>query len=305
MAQIDRDVYAQQLPRFEDPKLPDHCYKLQKVVSGMKQALRECYGTLSKLLEDSKFQRGSINPTLFRKNHNNRFIIVKIYIDYIIFNSTSKDVSDEFIELMKRKFRMSMMGELNYFQGLQVRQSPKGIFIGQEKYIKNLLKRYSMENASTAKTPMPRSYKLDSDLDGKYVYQKHYRGMIRSLLYLKFSRLDIMFSTCLYACFQANPNESHLMSVKRIFKYLKETTSLGLLYPAKCNYYLQAFTDSNYRGCKLNKKSISSSYQFLGRILYLFIKDNIQKGHIELHFVPTNEENANSKSCHLEFGDSF
>ncbi|XP_052627014.1 uncharacterized mitochondrial protein AtMg00810-like [Lactuca sativa] len=189
---------------------------------------------------------------------------MQIYFDDIIFGSTNKDLSDEFAQLMKSKFRMSMMGELNYFLGLQVRQSPKGIFIGQEKYIKNLLKGYSMENASSAKTPISTSYKLDSDLDGKSVDQKYYKGMIGSLLYVTATRADIMFSTCLCARFQANPKESHLIAVKRIFKYLKGTASLGLFYPAKGNFYLQAFTDSDYGGCKLDRKSTSGSCQFLG-----------------------------------------
>ncbi|XP_052625769.1 uncharacterized mitochondrial protein AtMg00810-like [Lactuca sativa] len=201
---------------------------------------------------------------MFRKIHNNHLIVVQIYVDDIIFGSTSKDLSDEFAKLMKSKFRMSMMGEINYFLGLQVRQSPKGIFIGQEKYIKNLLKRYSMQNAPTAKTPMSTSYKLDLDLDGKSVDQKHYKGMIGSLLYLTASQPDIMFSKCLCARFQANPKESHLIAVKIIFKYQKGTASLGLFYPAKGNFYLQAFTDSDYGGCKLDRKSTSSSCQFIG-----------------------------------------
>nr|KAJ0210065.1 hypothetical protein LSAT_V11C400164460 [Lactuca sativa] len=237
-------------------------HKNFKVAYGLKQAPRAWYGTLSKCLEDSKFQRGFIDPTIFRKIHNNHLIIMLIYVNDIIFGSTSKDLSDEFVELMKSKFRMSMMGELNYFVGLQVCQSPKGIFIGQEKYIKNLLKRYSMENASTAKTPMSTSYKLDSNLDRKSVDQKHYRGTIGSLLYLTTSRPYIMFSTCPLERFQDNPKESHLMEAKRIFKYLKGTASLGLFYPTKGNFYLPAFTDSDYGGCKLDRKSTSGSCQF-------------------------------------------
>ncbi|KAL7585200.1 uncharacterized mitochondrial protein AtMg00810-like [Lactuca sativa] len=156
------------------------------------------------------------------------------------------------------------MGELNYFLGIQVRQSPKGIFIGQDKYITNMLKTYSMENASTAKTPMSTSYKINLDLDGKYVDQKHYRGMIGSLLCLTASRPDIMFSTCLCIRFQANPKESHLMAVKRIFKYFKEKAYLGLFYPSKGNLYLQDFTHSDYGGGKLDRKSTFGSCQFLG-----------------------------------------
>nr|KAJ0196747.1 hypothetical protein LSAT_V11C700373140 [Lactuca sativa] len=138
---IDRNVNVQQPPGFEDPKFPNHSYMLQKAIYRLKQSPRSWYGTFSMFLEDSKFQRGSIDPTLFRNIYINHLIIIQIYVDDIIFDSTSKDLSDEFVELMKSKFRMSMMGELNFFLGLLVHQSPKGICIGQEKYIKNLLKR--------------------------------------------------------------------------------------------------------------------------------------------------------------------
>ncbi|XP_023758377.1 uncharacterized protein LOC111906832 [Lactuca sativa] len=99
--EIDRDVYVQQPPGFEDPKFPNHCYKLQKVVYGLKQAPRAWYGTLSKFLEESKFQRGSIDPTLFRRIHNNHLIVLQIHVDDIIFDSNSKDLSDEFADLMQ------------------------------------------------------------------------------------------------------------------------------------------------------------------------------------------------------------
>ena len=372
---IDREVYVQQPPGFEDPNFPKHSFKLQKAVYGLKQAPRAWYGTLSKFLEDSNFKRGTIDPTLFRKIHNNHLIIVQIYVDDIIFGSTSEDLSKQFADLMQSKFKMSMMGELSYFLGLQVKQSTQGIFISQEKYIKNLLKKYSMDHASTARTPMSTSYKLDLDLEGKPVDQRHYRGMIGSLLYLTASRPDIMFSTCLCARFQANPKESHLIAVKRIFKYLRGTASLGIFYPANGKFDLQAFTDSDYGGCRLDRKSTSGSCQFLGGrlvswtskkqtcvststaeaeyvaaasccsqvlwmqtqlrdygfkmlqvpiycdsksaiaishnpvnhsmtkhidIRYHFLKDNIQNGRIELHFVPTEEETADVFTKALE-----
>ncbi|KAI3510618.1 hypothetical protein L1887_17750 [Cichorium endivia] len=365
--EIDRDVYVQQPPGFEDSRFPTHSFKLQKAVYGLKQAPRAWYSTLSKFLEESNFSRGTIDPTLFRKVHNKHLIVVQIYVDDIIFGSTSEDLSTAFANLMKSKFKMSMMGELKFFLGLQVNQISTGIFIHQEKYIKSLLKKYSMENASVAKTPMSTSFKLDSDLSGKSVDQKTYRGMIGSLLYLTSSRPDIMFATCLCARYQANPKESHLLAVKRIFKYLRGTASLGIWYPAKGSFMLQAFTDSDYGGCKLDRKSTSGSCQFLGGklvswtskkqscvststaeaeyvaaasccsqvlwmetqlknygfkmqqvpiycdsksaiaishnpvnhsmtkhidIRYHFLKDNIQKGHIELHFVPTEEQVA-------------
>ena len=123
---------------------------------------------------------------------------------------------------------MSMMGELSYFLGLQVNQKSDEIFISQTKYVKDLLKKFGMVDCSLASTPMSTTTKLDEDKKEKNVDISGYRGMIGSLLYLTASRPDIMFATCLCAIFQANPKESHLMVVKRIFRYLKGTPNLGL-----------------------------------------------------------------------------
>ena len=116
---------------------------------------------------------------------------------------------------------MSMMGELTFFLGLQVKQRIDGLFFSQSKYVKTILQKYSLENCSVSKTPMATGNKLDSDKDGISVDIKTYRGMIRSLLYLTASRPDIMFATCFLARYQCDPKESHLKAVKRVFKYLK------------------------------------------------------------------------------------
>ncbi|KAI3758119.1 hypothetical protein L6452_05669 [Arctium lappa] len=114
------------------------------------------------------------------------------------------------------------------------------------------------------KNPMATGSKLHADLEGKSVECKLYREMIGSLLYLTASRPDIMFATCLCARFQANPKESHLYAVKRIFRYLKGTKNLGLWYPENSGFDLMAYTDSDYGGCKLDRKSTSGRCQFLG-----------------------------------------
>ena len=123
---------------------------------------------------------------------------------------------------------MSMMGELNFFLGLQIKQLKEGIFINQSKYTKEILRKFGLEDVKSYSTPMKSTCKLDKDEKGKKVDQKTYRGMIRLLLYLTASRLDIMYSTCICARFQSDPRESHLIAVKKIMRYLKGTLSIGL-----------------------------------------------------------------------------
>ena len=165
---------------------------------------------------------------------------------------------------MSKEFEMSMMGELTFFLGLQLKQNKDGIFINQRKYINELLKKYKMDQAKHAKTPMASNEKLDLANDAKFVCEKLYRGMIGSLLYLTASRPDIMFSVCLCARFQASPKESHLKCVKRIFRYLAGTKNLGLWYPRGGDLSLVGYTDADYAGYKVDRKSTSGTCQFLG-----------------------------------------
>ena len=159
---------------------------------------------------------------------------------------------------------MSMMGELTFFLKLQIKQMKEGISITQTKYTRELLKRFGMENSKAIGTPMSPSCKLDKDEEGKSIDLKFYRGMIGSLLYLTTSRLDIMFSVCLCAHFQSNLKESHLNAVKRILRYLNGTQTLGLWYSKDSLIDLIGYSDANFAGCKLDRKSTSETCQFLG-----------------------------------------
>ena len=159
---------------------------------------------------------------------------------------------------------MSLMGELKYFLGLQVDQRIDGIFICQSKYLKELLKKYNMEDSSSERTPSSTVVKLGASDFSVKVDVSSYRGMIGSLLYLTASRPDIMFATCLCARFQADPRDIHLVVVKRILRYLKGTPNLGIWYPRESVFNLLGYTDSDYAGCVVDRKSTSGSYQFLG-----------------------------------------
>ena len=168
---------------------------------------------------------------------------------------------------MHNEFEMSMMGELNFFLGLQIKQLKEGTFINQAKYIGDLLNKFNSEEVKAKSTPMSSSIKLDMNEKGKSVDQTKYRGMIGFLLYLTASRPDIMYSVCLCARFQACPKESHLNSVKRIFRYLKGTINIGLWYPKCDDFELICYSDEGFRGCKIDKKSISRTCHFLGHSL--------------------------------------
>jgi hypothetical protein len=264
---IDREVYVSQPPGFEDPKFPQKVYKLDKALYGLHQAPRAWYETLSQFLLSHNFRRGTIDKTLFIKKVGLDILLVQIYVDDIIFGSTKESLCKGFEKLMHSRFEMSSMGEINFFLGLQVKQKPEGIYISQSKYVHDILERFGFTDCKSAVTPISTSTSLTADSEGESVDQHQYRAMIGSLMYLTASRPDIMFPVCLCARFQAAPKVSHLMAVKRIFRYLKGAPKLGLLYPRGSDLNLYGYTDSDYGGCNLHKKSTSGGCQFLGRRL--------------------------------------
>ncbi|KAH9698504.1 Integrase catalytic domain-containing protein [Citrus sinensis] len=264
---IMEEVYVKQPPGFENEKFPNHVYKLLKALYGLKQAPRAWYDRLKNFLLENDFSMGKADTTLFVKHKNQDILIVQIYVDDIIFGSTNELLCKEFSLCMSKEFEMSMMGELKYFLGLQIKQSEEGIFINQAKYVKDLLKRFGIDDSKTNNTPMSTTTKLDKDEKGKEVDIKMYRGMIGSLLYLTASRPDIMFNVCLCARFQSCPKESHLLAVKRIFRYLSGTIDIGLWYPRGTHIDLTCFSDADFAGYKVDRKSTSGTCYILGHSL--------------------------------------
>ena len=264
---IKEEVYVCQPPGFEDAHHPDHVYKLDKALYGLKQAPRAWYETLSTFLTSNGFLRGIIDKTLFIKKSKQDLLVVQIYVDDIIFGSTNMKMCQEFTKLMQSKFEMSTMGELTHFLGLQVKQTPQGTLIHQTQYVNDLLKKFDMTNCKPCTTPMSTSTPLHPDLNGAYVDQTLYRCMIGSLMYLTASRPDIMYATCVCARYQASPRDSHLTAVKRILRYLKGASSLGIWYLASPHFDLVGYSDSDYAGCGINRKSTSGGCQLLGHAL--------------------------------------
>ncbi|GJU53128.1 putative ribonuclease H-like domain-containing protein [Tanacetum coccineum] len=264
---IDEEVYVSQPPGFVDPDHPKKVYKVVKALYGLHQAPRAWYATLSTFLEEHGYRRGSIDKTLFIKKNKKDIMLVQVYVDDIIFGSTKKSWCDEFETLMKGRFQMSSMGELTFFLGLQVKQSQTGLFISQDKYVADMLKKFDLASVKTAITPMETKMALTKDEESADVDVHLYRSMIGSLMYLTASRPDIMFAVCACSHFQVNPKVSHLIAVKRIFKYLKGKPNLGLWYPRESPFALEAFSDSDYAGANLDRKSTTGGCQFLGRRL--------------------------------------
>nr|GEW79655.1 uncharacterized mitochondrial protein AtMg00810-like [Tanacetum cinerariifolium] len=177
---------------------------------------------------------------------------------------TSQIIGDlSFEKLMKDKFQMSSIGELTFFLSLQVKQKEDGIFISQDKYVAKILRKFRLTEGKSASTPIDTEKPLQKDPDGEDIDVYIYRSMIGSIMYLTSSRPDIMFAVCACARFQVSPKASHLHAVKRIFRYLKGKPHLGLWYPKDSPFDLVAYSDSDYAGTSLDRKSTTGGCQFL------------------------------------------
>ena len=166
---INEEVYVEQPPGFGSFNFPNHVFKLKKALYGLKQAPRAWYERLRKFFISSGFKMGKIDTTLFIKLRDNDILIVQIYVDDIIFDATNVSLCEEFAKSMYSEFEMSMIGELNFFLGLQIKQLKEGTFINQAKYIRDLLKKFNLEKVKAKNTPMGSSIKLDMDEKGKSV----------------------------------------------------------------------------------------------------------------------------------------
>ncbi|GJR11515.1 retrovirus-related pol polyprotein from transposon TNT 1-94 [Tanacetum coccineum] len=216
---------------FVDPDHPEKVYLLRKALYGLKQAPRAWYDELSNFLMSKGFTKGTIDPTLFKIKYGEDILLVQIYVDDIIFGSTNPKYSKRFEKLMHSRFEMSLMGEMKFFLGLQIHQSPKGIFINQAKYALEILKKHNMDNCHSIGTPLATKPKLDVDLSGEPVDQSDYRSKIGSLMYLTSSRPDLVQAVCYCARYQARTTQKHL----------KETLIMRCLDTRKSPFWMDTF----------------------------------------------------------------
>ncbi|GJR08241.1 putative ribonuclease H-like domain-containing protein [Tanacetum coccineum] len=235
---IEEEVYVTQPPGFKDPDHPDKVYKVVKALYGLHQAPRAWYETLANYLLGNGFKRGKIDQRLFINKQKGDILLVQVYVDDIIFGSTNKELCTGFEKLMKDKFQIT-----------------------------EILKKFNYTDMKYASTPIDLEKPLVKDGDADDVDVHLYRSMIGYLMYLTASRPDIMFAVSECARFQVTPKTSHLLAVKRIFRYLKGKPTLGLWYSRDSPFELVAYTDSDYAGATQDRKSTTGGCQFLGNRL--------------------------------------
>ncbi|GJZ53986.1 retrovirus-related pol polyprotein from transposon TNT 1-94 [Tanacetum coccineum] len=292
--ELNEVVYVSQPKGFVDPEHPSHMYRLKKALYGLKQAPRAWYDKLSAFLIKSGFTKGVVNPTLFTRKVGKHILLVQIYVDDIIFASTNPKACKLFAFEMNSTFKMSMMGQMSFFLGLQVSQKSRAFSSStQSKYAQEILKKFGFDSCTPIDTPMAERPDLAEDKGGKLIDPTRFRA-----------------------------TEMHLTAIKRIFRTLKEPfTWVCGIRRTDSGFALKAFADADCAGCHDTRRSTSGSAQFLGHrlvswscdnqsaialctnsvqhsrskhidIRHHFIKEQVERKVVELYFVETKYQLA-------------
>ncbi|GJV98216.1 retrovirus-related pol polyprotein from transposon TNT 1-94 [Tanacetum coccineum] len=314
--ELKEEVYVRQPEGFVDPDRPHHVYRLKKALYGLKQAPQAWYDTLSKFLLAQGFSKGVVDPTLFIRKTGKHILHVQIYVDDKIFASTDPKDCDRFSNEMSSKFQMSMMGQISFFLGLQISQNPRGIFINQSKYANEILKKFDLHKSDPVDTPMVERTKLDEDLSGIPVDQTQYRSMIGSLMYLAASRPDLVFAVCMCARYQSKPTKKHLEEIKRVFRWSSKKQTSTSISSTEAEYiamsgcctqilwmrsqlsdygfaynHIPLYCD-NKSAIALCCNNVQHSRSKHIDIRHHFIREQVEKGVVELYFMRTEYQLA-------------
>ncbi|GJW24876.1 retrovirus-related pol polyprotein from transposon TNT 1-94 [Tanacetum coccineum] len=311
---INEEVYVAQPPGFIDFEKPDHVYKLKKALYGLKQAPKAWYDRLKAFLIKHEYKMGMVDNTLFTKKKSSNLIIVQIYVDDIIFGSTCQDMCDEFAKIMHDEFEMSMMDELNFFLGLQIKQMEDGIFFNQSKYIKEMLKKFGLEDSKPMKTPMSSDTKLTKDEECESVDSTKYRGMIGTthlgLWYPKGTGIETIvyadsdhagdyvdrkstsgictfMGCCLKSWFSKKKTSLVISTTEAEYVSARKACQQALWMKQALIDYEVRLDDipimcDNKGAIDLSKNLVQHSRTKQIKIRHHFLRDNVQKGHISI-----------------------
>ena len=259
--ELEEEVYVEQPQGYVIKGQEDKVYRLRKALYGLKQAPRAWNSNIDNYLLQHGFIKSPSEPSLYIKTQGNNFLILCLYVDDLIYTGTHPTMIEEFKKAMMKEYEMTDLGTMKYFLGIQIKQSPGRIFLSQEKYAEDLLKKFNMGECKPLATPMAINEKL-SKYDGKpKVDGAMYRSLVGSLIYLTHTRPDIVNAVSIVSRFMSEPSKDHLTAAKRILRYIKGTKSYGIMYETEKDFKLTGYTDSDWAGSVDDRKS-TSGYVF-------------------------------------------
>jgi hypothetical protein len=253
---LEENVYMKH-PGYEDKAFPRYVCKLDKALYGLKQAPRAWYSRLSIKLQGLGFKASKADTSLFFLRKGSLVMFVLVYVDDIIVASSSPGATATLLKKLKEDFALKDLGDLHYFLGIEVSKTRDGIILTLDKYANDMLKRVGMTHCKPVSSPLSTSEKL-SRYEGTTLGPKdstNYRSVVGALQYLTLTRPDISFAVNKVCQFLHAPTTVHWMEVKRILRYLKQSTNLGLKISCSSSLRVSAFSDADWAGCLDDRRS--------------------------------------------------
>ena len=237
--------------------------RLHKSLYGLKQASRQWFAKFSEAIRSAGYEQSKADYSLFIRNQGKSFTVLLIYVDDILITGNDPVSIAEIKTFMHRKFHLKDLGKLKYFLGIEISTSKTGTFISQRKYALEIIKDTGLLGAAPVDTPMERNLKL-SDKSDLLKDPERYRRLVGRLIYLTVSRPDITYSVHILSRFMHQPRKDHWEAALRTVRYLKSAPGQGLFFSATSDLRLRAYSDSDWAGCPLTRRSTTGYCVFLG-----------------------------------------
>ncbi|XP_019096492.1 PREDICTED: uncharacterized protein LOC109130870 [Camelina sativa] len=261
---LTKTVYMKQPEGFVDKEHHDHVCLLHKSLYGLKQAPRAWFDKFSNFLLKFGFFCSIRDPSLFICAKNNDAIFLLLYVDDMVITGNSSGLLNSLLDALNQQFRMKNLGELHYFLGIQAQFHPQGLFLSQQKYAEDLLIEAAMSNCSSVATPLSQQLNRTPMQDKLFKNPKYFRSLVGKLQYLTLTRPDIQFAVN-YVCHKMHaPTVSDFQLLKRILRYIKGTTTMGISFNKNTDYKMRVFSDSDYNGFQSSNRSTGGFCTFHG-----------------------------------------
>ena len=262
---LEEEIYMEIPPGFEERLGTNKVCKLQKALYGLKQSPRAWFGRFAKVMLAAGYKQSQADHTLFIKHSKTGGVTaLLVYVDDIIVTGDDASEQEMLRQRLNKEFEIKQLGQLKYFLGIEVAHSKKGIFISQQKYVTDLLKETGKLACKPVDTPINPNHKLGEALDDPTVDKEMYQRLVGRLIYLSHTRPDIAYAVSVVSQFMHNPKEIHLQAVYRILHYLKANPGKGIIFRRNEGVVLEAYTDADYAGSPVDRRSTSGYCTFLG-----------------------------------------
>lgn len=267
---LKEEVYVSQPPGFEAPHSEDKVCKINKALYGLKQSSRAWYQRIdSCLIKKLKFKRCASDANLYVYRNGGKTVVIVLYVDDLLITGDDDDLVQQMKDALKSEFEMTDLGLLHYFLGIEVYQEPGEIFISQQKYAKEILKAFGMDDCKPIATPMEVNAKLSMEDTSPPVNVMKYRQLVGSLIYLCNTRPDLSYVVGVLSRFSNQPRNNHWKAGMRVLRYIKGTLDYGVTYKAGSS--LTGHCDSDWAGDIDSRKSVSGYCFSLGSGIFSWI----------------------------------